>query len=157
MLSMVSQQSLSLTAGKCPDVLVFPSSWDCFTEQNCSVLLSCRVWCGLSLVGMPTVFDVGGCDWCGQSSHPCFPLTCPLPAPAWLQGHSGTCSILHQAKGQADEDGTLLAGLVPVLAALLLSPAVTPVGAAPVTSLSHRNQQSCLQEAGFDWRSELEL
>lgn len=73
---------------------------------------------------------------------------CPLPAPAWLQGHLGTCSILHQAKGQAGEDGTLLAGLVPVLAALVLSPAVTLVGPAPVTGLS-RNQQSWLQERGL--------
>lgn len=103
------------------------------------------------------VFDVGGCDWCGQSSQPCFPPMCPLPVPAWLQGHSGTCSILHQAKGQAGEDGTLLAGLVPVLAALVLSPAVTLVGAAPVTSLSEGNQHSQLQEGGFDHRSELEL
>lgn len=103
------------------------------------------------------MFDVGGCNWCGQSSHPCFPLTCPLPAPAWLQGHSGICSILHQSKEQAGEDGTLLAGLVPVLAALVLSPAVTLVGAAPVTSLSEGDQHSQLQEGGFDWRSELEL
>lgn len=152
MLSTVSQQSLFLTAGKCPDIFFFPSSCDCFMEQNCPVPLSCPVWCGLSPVAKQTVFDVGGCDWCGRGSHPCFPLTCPLPAPAWLQGHLGTCSILHQAEGQAGEEGTLLAGLVPVLAALVLSPAVPPV-----TSLSEGNQYSQLPEGGLDWRSELEL
>lgn len=44
-----------------------------------------------------------------------------------------------------------------MLAALVLSPAVTLVGAAPVTSLSEGDQHSQLQEGGFDWRSELEL
>lgn len=80
-----------------------------------------------------------------------------MSPPSASLGHSGTCSILHQAKGQAGEDGTLLAGLAPVLAALVLSPAVTLVGAAPVTSLSEGKQHSQLQEGGFDRRSELEL
>lgn len=53
----------------------------------------------------------------------------------------------HPAPSQGTgEGGTLLAGLVPVLAALVLSPAVTLVGADPVTSLSEGNQHSQLQE-----------
>lgn len=86
-----------------------------------------------------------------------FPLTFPPPAPAWLQGHSGTCGILRRAAEQAGEDGPLLAELVPALAALVLSPTVMLAAASPATGSSKGNQQRQLQEGGFDCRSELEV
>lgn len=77
-------------------------------------------------------------------------LVFPLPAPAWLHGHSGTGSILHQAMERTGEDRSRLAELVPPLAARVLFPAVTLVSASPAREISSGRRE--VSTVGLNWK-----